>query len=435
MMQAAVLPGTTKVLMWDSGTGAAVLNWATGAITSVPTGTQLWCAGQVILKNGKVLAIGGDVLNKTLQGVVDTNLFDPATNTWTRLQDMHLPRFYPTATKLPDGRILAMGGSYGGIKTLNQRTQEIFDPNTGQWTLTAQTPDIPYYPHDFILPDGRMVITGATEVPVVTRVWNPASDTWSTVDASHVYDAGSSTMYRPGKILKAGSASDGGAPAIPSLNTAYVLDMTSGSPAWRQVGSMAQPRSFLNLTTLPDGNVLATGGDTNRSGTNFATGARTAELWSPATEQWTTLASEAQGRLYHSVGFLLPDGRVMVGGTGRVNATPNAFNYEIFSPPYLFKGPRPTIASAPSSVGYGQTFNVATPSSGSITSVVLIAPAAVTHAFDQNARYVPVNFTATNGNLSVTAPANGNLAPPGPYMLFVVNSAGVPSVASWVNVG
>ena len=434
-MQAAVLPNSTKVLMWDSGSGAAVLNWATGAITPVPTATQLWCAGQVVLKDGRVMTIGGDVAAKSLQGVVDTNIFNPATNTWSHVQDMHYPRFYPTATKLPDGRILSMGGSYGGIKTLNQRIQEIWDPNTGQWTVTPQSPDIPYYPNEFILPDGRMVVVAATEEPMVTRVLDFATNTWSTVDASHIYDAGSSTMYRPGKILKAGNASDGGAPAIPSLKTAYVLDMTSGSPAWRQVDSMTQGRSFLNLTTLPDGNVLATGGDTNRSGTSFSSAALSAELWSPATEQWTTLASEAQGRLYHSVGFLLPDGRVMVGGSGRVNATPNAFNYEIFSPPYLFKGARPTITSAPSSVGYGQTFAVGTPDGASIQSAALIAPAAVTHAFDENARYVPVNFTVTAGGLNITAPANGNLAPPGPYMLFIVNSNGVPSVASWVNVG
>ena len=108
-----------------------VLNVATGVSTSVPNGTQLWCAGQVLLPNGKVLVIGGDVPAKTLQGVVDANVFDPATNLWTRQQNMHYPRFYPTATKLADGRILAMGGSYGGIKTQNQRIQEIFNPATG----------------------------------------------------------------------------------------------------------------------------------------------------------------------------------------------------------------------------------------------------------------------------------------------------------------
>ncbi len=86
-------------------------------------------------------------------------------------------------------------------------------------------------------------------------------------------------------------------------------------------------------------------------------------------------------------------------------------------------------------MGYGQTFAVGTPDGASIQSAALIAPAAVTHAFDENARYVPVNFTVTAGGLNITAPANGNLAPPGPYMLFIVNSNGVPSVASWVNVG
>ena len=308
-----------------------------------------------------------------------------------------------------------MAGSYGGIKTQNQRTPEIYDPATGQWTLIAQSPDIPFYPNEYILPDGRMVVVAATEVPTVTWVWNPGPDTWSIVDGGHVYDGGSSTMYRPGLILKAGNASDGGAPAISSLKTAYVLDMTSGAPAWRQVGSMTQGRSFLNLTTLPDGNVLATGGDTTRAGRTFSTGAKSAELWSPATEQWTTLASESQSRLYHSVALLLPDGRVLVGGSGAVAATPNAFNYEIFTPPYLYKGPRPTITSVNlSHVGYGQTFLVATPDGGHISSVALTAPASVTHGFDQNARYVPLTFSKVLGGLAVQAPIGGGVAPPAP---------------------
>ena len=110
-------------------------------------------------------------------------------------------------------------------------------------------------------------------------------------------------------------------------------------------------------------------------------------------------------------------------------------SYEIFSPPYLFKGPRPAITSAPGSAGYGTQFTVATPDAANISHAVLIAPAAVTHNFDENGRYVPLNFTQTAGGLQLTAPANGNDAPPGPYMLFLVNSNGVPSIASWINVG
>ncbi len=115
------------------------------------------------------------------------------------------------------------------------------------------------------------------------------------------------------------------------------------------------------------------------------------------------------------------------------NGVPNEKTAQIFSPPYLFKGPRPTITSSPSMVQYGSNFQVSTPDASSITSVSLIRPAAVTHSFDESARRVSLSFTVSNGTLNVQAPANGGDAPPGPYMLFIVNSNGVPSVASWVN--
>ena len=196
---------------------------------------------------------------------------------------------------------------------------------------------------------------------------------------------------------------------------------------------MAYPRSYLNLTPLPDGTVLATGGGTTKDSSNLSDGVLPAEDWNPATGQWTTWASMAVPRLYHSIAMLLPDGTVLVAGTGDLPGVTDERNYQIFSPPYLFKGARPTITSSPSMVQYGSNFQVSTPDAASITSVSLIRPAAVTHFFDQSARRVSLSFTVSNGTLNVQAPANGGDAPPGPYMLFIVNSNGVPSVASWVN--
>jgi hypothetical protein len=213
--------------------------------------------------------------------------------------------------------------------------------------------------------------------------------------------------------------------------------MTAPNPHLRQVASMHNPRAFLQLTVLPDGNVLAMGGNRNHDIGNATNATYQAELWSPATEQWTTLASNQVPRYYHSTAELLPDGRVLLGG-GWGGAGGNAdrqHNYEIFSPPYLFKGARPTITSAPGGAGYGSSFTVGTPDGASITRAVLMAPAAVTHNFDENGRAVPMNFSQVPGGLQITAPPNGNFAPPGPYMLFLVNSNGVPSVARWINIG
>ena len=221
----------------------------------------------------------------------------------------------------------------------------------------------------------------------------------------------------------------------PSLNTTFVLDMTQPSPAWQQTASMAYPRSFLNLTTLPDGSVLATGGETDRNGGTIANAVYAAELWSPQTQTWSTMASMHTPREYHGTALLLPDGRVLVSGMGAdFGNVPDEKSAEFYSPPYLFKGSRPTISQAPAQIQYASNFFVGTPDGATIASVALIRTGAVTHFFDQNERYLPLIFTQTTGGLTVTAPVNANLAPPGYYMLFIVNNAGVPSAAPFVQV-
>ena len=140
----------------------------------------------------------------------------------------------------------------------------------------------------------------------------------------------------------------------------------------------------------------------------------------------------AKPRLYHSVALLLPDGRIYTAGGGSDDGVTDQTTAQIYSPPYLFKGPRPTISSAPSTVQYGSNAFVGTPDASSIRRVSLIRTGSVTHAFDQNARMTSLEFTQTVGGIDVQLPANGNAAPPGYYMLFIVDDKGVPSVASFV---
>ena len=228
-------------------------------------------------------------------------------------------------------------------------------------------------------------------------------------------------MLRPGVVLRAG----GGDPALGHVS---MVDMNGASPTWRAVAPLNFPRRRMNLTILADGTAIALGG--TRSGDDESQAVLDSEIWNPTTETWTTVAPMAEARMYHSSAVLLDDGRVLVAGgeaAGRLRA-------QIYSPAYLFKGARPTIASAPSTIGYGSSFNLASPDAGSITSVALIRDAAATHAFDQNQRYVPLTFSASGGGLSVTAPSSGSVAPPGYYLLVVKNSAGVPSIARHVRV-
>src|SRR6185369_1773237 len=158
-----------------------------------------------------------------------------------------------------------------------------------------------------------------------------------------------------------------------------------------------------------------------------------AELWSPNTQTWQTMASMAKPRLYHSTALLLPDARVLVAGGGRFDnqaASTDQLNAEIYSPPYLFKGTRPAITSAPAQIGYGATIGVQTPDASRIAKVALVKLGSVTHAFNADQRYVPLAFTAGSGNLNVQTPPNPNVAPPGHYMLFIVDTSGIPSVAT-----
>ena len=153
------------------------------------------------------------------------------------------------------------------------------------------------------------------------------------------------------------------------------------------------------------------------------------ERWNPADGTFTTLASATRYRGYHSIALLLPDGRVLSsGGDGEPNG-------EVFSPPYLFKGARPTITSVPATLVYGQPFSIATPDAAAITAVTLVRLSAVTHSTNMNQRFLRLSFTPESGVLNLTTPSAAETAPPGDYMLFVLNGNGVPSVASIVRVG
>jgi hypothetical protein len=195
-------------------------------------------------------------------------------------------------------------------------------------------------------------------------------------------------------------------------------------------------RTFHMTTLLPDGTVLVTGGGPTTNAVDVANAILPVEVWSSATNTWTTLASMSAPRLYHSEALLLPDGRVMVHGGGEFNGvgeTTDQLSAEFFAPPYLFKGPRPTITAAPSQISYGQNFTVQTPDAARIANVSLMRFGAVTHDINMGQRFLPLSFTAGNGFLTITAPANSALAPAGNYMLFILDSNGIPSVSAVVH--
>jgi hypothetical protein len=438
-VHASLLP-TGNVLAWTDYTvneGAQLWRPDTNTFTAKPySKTSLFCAGHSFLADGRLFVAGGIVGLVDDLGPRESSIFDPVTESWAQGGSMTTGRYYPTTTTLGDGRVLVLGGTTTCVTCIADRP-EIYDPQTNVWTQLAASATLAfqYYPHPYVLPDGRILVAAQDDRAISTRVLNLNTQTWTTVDPG-VFDGHSSAMYLPGKVVKAGTATADN-PGFPAAATTYVLDMTQSAPAWQATAPMAFARSYLNLTLLPDGTVLATGGGTVTDKADFSHAVFEAELWSPSSKTWTTLAREQIPRLYHSTALLLPDARVLVAGGGREaersqpdpKDQPNA---EIFSPPYLFKGARPVVTSAPSVIPYHDVFSVVTPDAARVASVSLIAISAVTHAFNQNQRFVPLAFTAAAGSLNVTGPIDGNTAPPGWYMLFLVDSNGVPSVAAMV---
>jgi hypothetical protein len=416
-----------------AGATTIVWNFANNATDLLLAPVNLFCSGWEQMADGRILAVGGH--QAAHDGLPTANIFDPAAETWTPMTDMAFQRWYPTATMLPDGRIIATSGE-SDCNECDVDVQEIYDPSANSWTQLSSAPFLfPYYPNVYLLSDGRVLVPSDAEAPITSELLDLNALTWTAVGGSAV-DGGSSAMYLPDKILKMGKSVDPDLATQPSVSTAYVLDMTQSSPAWRQVASMAYPRTYHNTTLLPDGTALVTGGGPTTDAVGVAQAILPAELWSPDTETWTTLGAMSAPRLYHSEALLLPDGRVLIYGGGRfngINEPTDQLSAEFFAPPYLFKGARPTITSAPSQLSYGQNFTVQTPDAGNIAKVSLIRFGSVTHATNMGQRFLPLSFSAATGTLTVTAPSDANLAPPGNYMLFLVNTNGVPSVAAVVH--
>jgi hypothetical protein len=433
-------PGGTVMGMprlWDPASGPP-----TGA-REIAVDTMLFCAGHAFMPDGRLMISGGHKQDD--RGIDVTNIFDPATETFVPgLPKMAFGRWYPTVTELPDGRMVTMAGrdSAGNVV----RTPEIWENN--QWVKLpgAGSVEIPYYPRNFIDPKNGLIFMAGERIQ---SRWFDADGSaaggrgqW-TGGPSHIWkfnrDYGTAAMYEPGKILVVGGGgytswptpdATAGAPTA----TAEKIDLNSGTPTWQNAGSMSVPRRHLNSTILPDGQVLVTGGTTGAGFVNInpALAAKAAEEWDPGTNQWTTLAANSVMRVYHSVSILLPDGTVLHGASGNAIATgtvpvPDEPSHEIFLPPYLFKGVRPTIGSAPGSVSYGQAFTVATANAAQVTAVRWIHIGTVTHAFDFGQRANTLSFTTTATGVTVTAPSGPNLAPPGYYTLFILNRNGVPS--------
>jgi uncharacterized repeat protein (TIGR01451 family) len=433
-----------RLLVWDSSNPAQIWNPAGDGFAKVQTRTtnSLFCAGHTYLPDGRLFVAGGHVTGTPPSiGSPDINIFDPLTNSWTRGPTMNAGRWYPSTTTLPNGDVLILSGN-----TTNQsfdKLPQVWQANGQLRDLTGAQLKLPIYPRIHVAPDGRVFYAGPGSVYTglggVSKYLDTAGNgAWTDAAAPGFggRDYGTSVMYDEGKVLIVGGGGrDPYGP--PPTATAEVIDLKSGG-GWRPTNPMAFARRQLNATILADGKVLVTGGTSSPGFDDGRESVFDAEIWNPKTEGWTTVEKMAVRRNYHSVAALLPDGRVVsAGGTETVGLPyPDVSHQdaEFYSPPYLFKADgspatRPRIESAPTTVRYQETFFVRTPNAASIKRVNWIRLSSVTHAFNETQRLNRLTFSTVSQGLNVTAPISPNLAPPGPYMLFLLDGKGVPSVA------
>ena len=418
----SLLP-TGKVLSFGLSGIPQVWDPGTGSFTSIPAPAVIFCSGHSFLPDGRLLISGGNNdPNVALNGIPDNTIFNPATLSFSRSTPMRRGRWYPTNTMLANGDVVILSGKdEAGVIV---REPEVWS-NGALRVLSTAALSLPLYPRAFLAPNGKVFVAGETQS---TRFLDPSgTGTWTPGPARRygARDYGSAVMYDDGKILYVGGGR--------TTNTAETIDLNSAAPAWQWTGSMAYPRRQLNSTVLPTGEVLVTGGSSGVIFNDYKAPVHAAELWNPTTGLWTTLASNTVDRVYHSTSILLPDARILHTGSG--DAGPNQRSAELFSPPYLFQGPRPTITAAPSLIGYGVPFNVTTPDAADIAKVSLIRIGSTTHAFDMNQRFQWLSFTRGAGLLSISAPMSANRAPPGHYLLFILAGNGIPSVAKIVKLG
>jgi hypothetical protein len=447
----AVLPNG-KVLMWDSvGDGPAesttdhsftrALVWDPTTDTSVRTdlqGYNIFCAGYTQLADGRVLVAGGNK-NAGLDGIVQTHIFDWRTETWSRGPDMAAGRWYPAVQALGNNEAVIVGGG--------PTVPEVYQTNNTLRRLTnASGYSDRLYPFLTTRPNGQVQLMGPPGQMNTINTSGTGAITAAQARDNIDRTYGSFATYDIGKVLVVGGGdiTEGGQSDVPT-KTAVIVDVNGSSTAVSSTASMSVGRRQHNLTVLADGSLLATGGMSRSVSANvdLANPVFAAERWDQSTKTWRVLSSASRVRQYHSSATLLPDGRVLTGGGGVciscVNAGYLEKNVEYFEPPYLYKkdgsgqrASRPAIDAAPTTASYGQTLAITSAQSGTIAKVGLVRLGAATHSQDQGQRYVPLSFTAAGSTITAKAPVTSNIAPAGYYMLFIIDNAGVPSVAKMI---
>jgi galactose oxidase len=452
-------------------TYTGVFNPATETSTEVlvtNTGADMFCPGTAVLPDGRVLVNGGSSSSKT-------SLYSPSTSTWSMSGDMNVPRGYEGDTLLSYGtlsngvlsgvKVLTLGGSWSGAE--GGKSAEVWNSSTGDWTLLSGVPET-----NIVGPDPQGIYRGdnhlwmfAQSGGYVFQAGPSAQMNWITTSGKGTITSagdrgtdpysinGNAVLYDVGKILKVG-----GAPAYQqstgttyASNSAYLIDISAGpgtTPLVTQLTPMSYERAFSNSVVLPNGNVVVIGGQSIPQPFTDSAAILVPEIWNPDTQQFSYLNPMQTPRTYHSTAILLPDGRVFVGGGGQCGAgcPQNHLTAEILTPPYLLNSDG-SAATRPALIAVGTSSSamlggtIAAETTGQVASFVLMRLSATTHTVNNDQRRIPLSMSTISalagGAYSYTLrmpSADPGAVLPGYYMLFALNSSGVPSVSTTIQI-
>ena len=439
---------------------------------------DIFCAGHAFLPDGKLFVTGGTFLydglfgkpiplNPFFWGLEHTYIFDPDKLSWTRVKNMRHGRWYPTCVMIPDGRIATFAGLTKLPPWVILPFQEIYSEKEDKWEyIKGANKFFPLYPRIHLLPDGELFYAGSynTHLTFPFSLWgfniakfSFTKKRWKKLPhPKNLHRQEGSTVLLPllpeddynAKIILIGGGDTVGNHAT---ETVEMIDFSDETPQYRPIASMKNKRFYVYPVILPDQNILAVGGKTGHGGHSLVHKCIEEKqgelkhdqdavldteifLTKEKPPRWDTLSPMKVDRLYHSNAILLPDGCVMTAGSNPMRKCEEQ-RIEMFSPPYLFRGERPSISNCPKQLNYGQSFEIESQYAGDIKSVSLIRPSNTTHCLNPEQRYVGLEFEEKNSNkLFAKIPTNRNVLPPGYYMLFIVNKKDVPCIAPFVRI-